>query len=226
MTIPHDLHHQEHWHGVHSHLNFDGTTREAFTRYQEIFRGELVIMTGADAPTTEEQGADGVPPEMADMVIHAALTVGDDVLMARTRCRKRSGRAGHLREPPAPTVERPGGLDALMEGGEAEMPFEATFFSAGFGVFRDRFGTLSIVDTGRPTSPDGVRRPNSGVSDEPVVCQPQVRRNLADAPGTVPVANAVGRPYDLPYGDGPTTSAVHSTTTWSSSSMTWPDNWG
>lgn len=64
------------------YLNFDGTTREAFTRYQEIFGGELMIMTGADAPPADEQSGDGVPPEMADMVIHAALTVGDSILMA------------------------------------------------------------------------------------------------------------------------------------------------
>ena len=137
------------------YLNFDGTTREAFTRYQEIFGGELLIMTGADAPTTEEQGADGVPPEMADMVIHAALTVGDDVLMA-SDTPPGSGLVvqGTYVNHTAPTVDEARRVyDALMEGGEAEMPFEATFFSAGFGVLRDRFGTLWIVDTAAPDQP-------------------------------------------------------------------------
>ncbi|TML65573.1 MAG: VOC family protein, partial [Actinobacteria bacterium] len=32
------------------YLAFNGNCREAFTRYQEIFGGELVLLTTADAP--------------------------------------------------------------------------------------------------------------------------------------------------------------------------------
>jgi hypothetical protein len=34
----------------HPYLNFGGNCREAFTRYQEIFGGELVLLRMADMP--------------------------------------------------------------------------------------------------------------------------------------------------------------------------------
>ena len=58
------------------YLFFGGNCREAFTRYQEIFGGELTLLTMKDVP--------GEPPpaDQADMIIHAALMLGDDLLMA------------------------------------------------------------------------------------------------------------------------------------------------
>ena len=58
------------------YLFFGGNCREAFTRYQEIFGGELTLLTMQDVPGEEP------PADKADMIIHAALTVGDDLLMA------------------------------------------------------------------------------------------------------------------------------------------------
>ncbi len=60
----------------HPYLYFGGNCREAFTRYQEIFGGELILMTGADAPP----GA--VPGDKVDLVMHASLIDGDALLMA------------------------------------------------------------------------------------------------------------------------------------------------
>ena len=37
--------------------------------------------------------------------------------------------------------------NALAEGGHAGMPFETTFWSPGFGMLRDRFGTLWMINT-------------------------------------------------------------------------------
>ena len=59
------------------YLFFGGNCRDAFTRYQEVFGGELTLLTMKDVPS---EGA--APPEAADMIIHAALTIGDDLLMA------------------------------------------------------------------------------------------------------------------------------------------------
>ena len=52
----------------HPYLFFGRNCAEAFTRYQEIFGGELSMMTMGDTPSDEE-----VPPEQADLMIHAAL---------------------------------------------------------------------------------------------------------------------------------------------------------
>ena len=60
------------------YLAFNGNCREAFTRYQEIFGGELVLLTMADTPADA-----GAPPPgaNADAIMHAALMAGDALLM-------------------------------------------------------------------------------------------------------------------------------------------------
>jgi len=37
-------------------------------------------------------------------------------------------------------------FDALAQGGQAVMPYAATFWSPGFGMVRDRFGTPWMVN--------------------------------------------------------------------------------
>ena len=60
----------------HPYLFFGGNCREAFDRYKEIFGGELFVMTMKDMPSEE-----AVPADQADLIAHAALTLGDQVLM-------------------------------------------------------------------------------------------------------------------------------------------------
>ena len=124
------------------YLFFGGNCREAFTRYQEIFGGELTIMRMGDAPSEEP-----VPAEMADVVIHAAITLPDTVLMGS--------------DDPSGGFESPRGImvsysasdhgeakrvfDALAEGGEVTQELIETFFSSGFGMCVDRFGTPWMV---------------------------------------------------------------------------------
>ena len=45
------------------------------------------------------------------------------------------------------TAETKRVFDALSEGGKVTMPFNATFWSPGFGMFIDRFGTPWMVNT-------------------------------------------------------------------------------
>ena len=60
----------------HPYLFFGGNCREAFTRYQEIFGGDLTLLTTADMPAEERMpGAD------ADLIMHAALMAGGNLLM-------------------------------------------------------------------------------------------------------------------------------------------------
>ncbi len=56
----------------HPYLFFGGNCREAFTRYQEIFGGELTLLTMGNLPP-EGQPEGGVPAEQADLIMHAAL---------------------------------------------------------------------------------------------------------------------------------------------------------
>ena len=58
------------------YLFFGGNCREAFTRYEEIFGGELQLITMADTPDGED-----VPADQADLILHAALTRDGRMLM-------------------------------------------------------------------------------------------------------------------------------------------------
>jgi PhnB protein len=125
----------------------DGTCREAFTRYQEIFGGQLDIMTMADAPPDA-----AMPGAPADAVMHASLTIGDALLMGSDDPTGDGGpKIGAAVSYSAPDdAEAKRIFDALAEGGSVTMPFSPTFFSRGFGMCTDRFGVPWMVDAGYP----------------------------------------------------------------------------
>jgi len=125
------------------YLFFGGNCREAFTRYQEIFGGELQLMTMADTPDSED-----VPAEQADLIIHAALTRDGRMLMGSddpttddfgpVQGMMVSYSASDADD--ARTV-----FDALSEGGSVNQALSETFFSPAFGMCVDRFGTPWMV---------------------------------------------------------------------------------
>jgi PhnB protein len=127
----------------HPYLNFPGTAREAMTRYQEVLGGELHVMGSADMPSNGEMPPDWDP----DLVIHAALMVeGGGMLMASDAPGAEGGAAGTYVSYDAKDVDDARRVfEALSEGGEVEMEFQETFWSPGFGSFRDRWGTLWMV---------------------------------------------------------------------------------
>ena len=131
----------------HPYLNFGGSCREAFTRYQEIFGGELYIMGTGDMPSDEP-----VPEGMADMVIHAALTLDGNVLMASDTDEADFGpvKGMYVNHTVKDVDEAERVFAALAEGGTVEMPIGETFWSPRFGICVDRFGTPWMVDTEAP----------------------------------------------------------------------------
>jgi len=132
------------------YLAFAGNCRAAFTRYQEIFGGELVMLTMADAPPDAGSPPGGSP----DVIMHAALMAGGDLLMGADD--PSGGFEGNVNGmcvncslPDVAEAERVFG--ALSDGGTVQMPIGATFFSPSFGMCVDRFGTpwmvMVMVDT-------------------------------------------------------------------------------
>jgi PhnB protein len=124
------------------YLFFSGDCREAFTRYHEIFGGDVTILSNADAP---EGGMPGAP---ADAVMHAALVLpGGGLLMGSDDPTgtggPKSGIAVNVNLDTVDEVRRV--YDALAEGGDAQMPPEPTFFSPAFGSLVDRFGVSWLV---------------------------------------------------------------------------------
>ncbi len=132
----------------HPYLFFGGNCREAFTRYQDIFGGELFVMTMGDVPGEE------APPGMEDVVIHAAIT-GDDLLLMGSDDPTTDSFGpvqGMQVTYSSPTVEEANRVFALLtEGGEVSQPLIETFFSPAFGMCVDRFGTPWMISTDQPS---------------------------------------------------------------------------
>lgn len=133
----------------HPYLFFSGTCREAFTRYQEIFGGDLTMMTMADMPSETPP-----PPEQADMIMHAALSFDGHLLMGSDDPTgdggPMKGVAVNYTVPGVEEAER--AFAALAEGGQVAMPIGETFWSPRFGMCVDRFGTPWMVNVESPAA--------------------------------------------------------------------------
>ena len=132
------------------YLFFGGNCREAFTRYHEIFGGELRVMTQGDVP--EEARMPGADPAS---VMHASLTIGEAFLMGSDDPTgdggPKVGAAVAYSAKDPDTARRV--FDALAEGGQVTGEFGPTFWSKGFGMCTDRFGVPWMVDTfGEPAA--------------------------------------------------------------------------
>jgi PhnB protein len=132
------------------YLFFSGTCRDAFTRYQEIFGGELVLMAMSDAPSEA-----AVPAEQADLIMHAALTLDGHLLMGSD---DPTGDGGPMRGisvscTVTDVAEAARVFEALADRGEVTMPLAETFWAPMFGMCVDRFGVPWMVNAEAPPAP-------------------------------------------------------------------------
>ena len=127
------------------YLSFNGNCREAFNRYKEIFGGEIFTMTMADMPAEVEPNPEGTNP---DAIMHAALTIGDDLLMgADDPSGQFDGkvRGMAVTYSTADATEAKRVFSELTDGGTTQVPISETFFSPAFGICTDRFGTPWMI---------------------------------------------------------------------------------
>ena len=136
------------------YLNFNGNCAEAFAFYKDLFKGQIVHQsTFGEMPPDDKMPP--LPPEAKDGIMHVHLQVGEQALMGSDAmpgaC---SGEPGGYSKPQGLWVSIGVGsmaegqrvLDALAVGGQVTMPFAATFWSPGFGMVTDRFGTPWMVN--------------------------------------------------------------------------------
>ena len=126
------------------YLNFNGTCEEAFKFYEQVLGGKILFMqTWGGSP-----GAEMMPPEAQHLIMHATLSFGEGRLMGA--------------DAPPGSYAKPAGIsisihvndkaegerifNALAEGGNVGMPFQPTFWAAGFGMCTDRFGIPWMVN--------------------------------------------------------------------------------
>ena len=126
------------------YIHFSGTCAEAMTFYCKVFNGtDLQLMKYSDAPPGPQAIA-------SDRIMHAQFTAGGATMMA-------SDIPPHMADGPQqavsimidpPTLAEGQRIHAaLAEGGTVTMPFAPTFWSPGFGMVDDRFGTSWIIGT-------------------------------------------------------------------------------
>ena len=123
------------------YLMFDDKCKDAFTRYHDIFGGDLYLLRMGDMPDGQ------VPAEQADLIIHAALNIGGRVLMGSDDptggYRGMEGSFVYHEVADIPMADKV--YDALAEGGEATQSMQETFFSPKWGMCKDRFGVRWMV---------------------------------------------------------------------------------
>ena len=129
---------------INPYLFFNGQCEAAFKFYAECLGGKIdAMMTHAGTPAEEH-----VPAEWRNKIIHARLTVGDGVLMASDappdHYKKPQGFSVSIQIKDKAEAERI--FNALAENGVVTMPFEKTFWAAGFGMCVDRFGIPWMVN--------------------------------------------------------------------------------
>jgi PhnB protein len=126
------------------YLFFVGTCREAMTTYQEIFGGQLDLVTAAEMP-------DSPPDAPRDAIMHAALTLDDgQILMASddpsaTEDGPKVGMSVSFTAAGEDDAARI--FEQLSKDGEVQMPLGPTSWSPAFGMCKDRFGIPWMVGT-------------------------------------------------------------------------------
>ncbi|MGC5615574.1 VOC family protein [Georgenia sp. Z1491] len=127
------------------YLNFQGTAAEAMEHYRSVLGGELEVDTHASFAQSTG-GELMVPPEQADLVMHAQLTTpfGFQVMAADVPADMphtpgssvQISLVGDAEDKEALTAA----FHALAEGGEATQPLEEAPWGASFGMVTDRYG--------------------------------------------------------------------------------------
>jgi len=130
------------------YLNFDGKAEEAFIFYKSVFGGEFVggVMKMGAAPGAEELTA-----EEKNRVMHIALPIGNDLLMASDIAPSMGhklivGNNNYLSIFPESREEADRLFNALSVDGEIEMPLEEQFWGDYFGSFIDKFGVHWMIN--------------------------------------------------------------------------------
>lgn len=132
------------------YLFFNGNCEEAFKFYEKVLGGKITAMMPATGTPAEDQ----VPADWKDKIMHAALDIGEDTLMASDAPPpyqdQMKGFRVSLHFADAAEAERV--FNAFAEGGSVTMPLEKTFWAERFGMVHDRFGTPWMINCDMPTA--------------------------------------------------------------------------
>lgn len=126
------------------YLSFNGQCEAAFTLYAQCLGGQVgAIFRYGGSPM-----ADQAPADWGDKVMHATVTVGNQVFMGADimpdRYEEPKGFSLSIQITSAAEAERIFG--ELAKGGRVAMPLEKTFWAERFGMVVDRFGIPWLIN--------------------------------------------------------------------------------
>lgn len=133
---------------INPHINFNGNAEEAFNFYKSVFGGEFAtVMRFKDMASAENP----VAPHEEDKIMHIALPIGKNVLMAndvpeimgRTNENENRSKISISAESKEEADKLFNGLSA---GGHIEFPLGDSPWGSYFGMFRDKYGIEWMVD--------------------------------------------------------------------------------
>jgi len=130
---------------VQPYLFFDGRCEEAIELYKTVFGAKVdMLMRFKDNP---EPQPGMCPPGAEHKVMHAALRIGETVVMASDGMAKGQPefKGISLSVNAATEAEADRMFAALGKGGQVQMPQSKTFFSPRFGMVADRFGVSWMI---------------------------------------------------------------------------------
>ena len=126
------------------YLSFKGDCEAAFKFYEKCLGGKIVALV----PHTGTPAEQHVPPEWRNKIMHARLTVGDEVLMGSDappdRYEQPKGFSVTLQVDKPADAERM--FNALAGKGNVTMPIQKTFWAERFGMVVDRFGIPWMIN--------------------------------------------------------------------------------
>jgi PhnB protein len=127
-----------------TYLSFRGQCEEAFKCYEATLGARVgTIFRYAGTPLASQ-----VPADWQDKVMHASLTIGDQVLMAADVApegyEEPKGISLSLQMKDTSEAERI--FNELATDGRIVMPLEKTFWAASFGMLVDRFGIPWLIN--------------------------------------------------------------------------------
>jgi PhnB protein len=120
------------------HVSFNGDCEAAFQLYERCLGGKIVVMlTYGNSPM-----ADQAPPQMRGKIVHATLSVGNNVVYGADVPPEQyqPPKGFHLTVGLDDPNDAERIFQALSEGGTVQMPLQNTFWAVRFGVLTDRFG--------------------------------------------------------------------------------------
>ena len=129
---------------INPYLFYDSNCEAAFKYYEKVLGGKIEMMLRNEEAPEPMPG----PPGREKKIMHARISIDGEILMASDappdHFNKPQGFAVSLTVDDPADGERK--FKALSEGGAVNMPFGKTFFSRGFGMCIDQFGSPWMVN--------------------------------------------------------------------------------